>query len=137
MKTKVISKGYTITVVSWENDGDNYNTKSIVIESKEKAEAIVKMCNTIFKSSSNGNGGIGNMDGEDEEDAAEVILPFMKANPILFDNKDGLSDQKLIDICMEHNDNLMGGSEYYYSRVCEKCTVTYSSEDVFNDKIEF
>jgi hypothetical protein len=31
-----IKKGYTLTVTSWENDGDYYNTKSKTVETLEE-----------------------------------------------------------------------------------------------------
>ena len=47
---KVVSKGYTVTCESWENDGDNYNTKSVIVQSKKTAEALYQMCKVLFKS---------------------------------------------------------------------------------------
>ena len=135
---KVIEKGYTIKVVSWENDGDNYNTKNMVIDSREIAKAISEMCNTIFKSkNSKIYHGIGNIMSEDYEDAYDVIIPFMNEHPILWNDKPNPTDEELINICMEYNNQLMGSSEWYYSRVMEKCTVTYSSKDIFVEEIIF
>ena len=130
-KTKVIQKGYTITVVSWENDGDNYRTKSMVVDSKEKALAIKHMCETIFKSC---NGGIGNMMDDEGDKAFEVILPYMKAYPDLYDNKD-YNDGELLDICLNLNYELMGGSTSVASRVCESVRITYSPEDIYVETI--
>jgi len=132
---KVVSKGYTITVTSWENDGDNYNTLSLVEENKDKAKAIVEMCKTIFRSCNNGDGGIGNMSEDDESSAAEVIIPFMKRHPILYDNKE-LTDKELVNLCMKYNRELMGYSEWYYSRVFESCVVTYSDSDILTEEVE-
>lgn len=134
---KVISKGYTITVISWENDGDNYRTKSITVDNIEEAKAISEMCETIFISCNNGESGIGNMMDDEGDDAKEVILPFMKENPVLWEGKKNPSDEELIGICMEINYNLMGGSECYFSRVMERCDVTYSKEDIFLEIINF
>lgn len=133
---KIISKGYTLSVTSWENDGDNYKTESMTFESKELAVAVAKMCSTIFKSCNNGDGGIGNMSDGEDESAHGIILPYMKAHPELYPDENP-SDDELIDICMDYNSNLMGGSEYYYSRVFESCSLTYSPEDVFLEEIKF
>jgi hypothetical protein len=46
----VIKKGYRITVVSWENDGDYYNTKSKEGLSKEWAHAICDILKEVFTS---------------------------------------------------------------------------------------
>jgi len=145
---KVINKGYTLTVDSYENDGDNSRTMSMTVDTKEEAQAIHLMCTTLFQSkNSNYNGneiGIGNMMKEDYDEALEFIIPFMKEHPILLEKyKDDLdildyeNDDKLVEICREYNYDLMGGSEWYFSRVCESCTVTYSAEDVFLEEINF
>lgn len=135
MKRKVVNKGYTITVTSWENDGDNYKTKSITVESKDKAAAIAKMCRTLFKSHNNGEGGIGNMGEDERRDAKKLIVPFMKDNPVLYDHKT-LKDDELVDICMDINTNLMGYSEYYYSRVCESVIITFSDKDIEVEEVK-
>lgn len=132
-----VKKGYTIAVTSWENDGDNYRTKSITVDSKEKTEAIVKLCDTVFQSCHNYKGfkGIGNMMEDEGEHAREIILPFMKANPVLCNGE--TNDDVLVEICENLKDELMGGSEWYYSRVCEKVIVTYSDKDIEVEEVKF
>lgn len=135
---KIINKGYTLTVVSWENDGDNYRTKSMTVDTKEQAQAIHKMCTTLFLSRN--KGGIGNLMSDDYSEAEELIVPFMKNNLCLLEKYDvpyDADNKTLINICNEYNYALMGGSECYYSRVCESCTVTYSPEDIFLEEITF
>ena len=136
---KVISQGYTITVTSWENDGDNYNTQSITVDDIERAKAIGEMCNAIFKSASNGGKGIGNLSNSSggESKAKEIIIAFMEAHPILWESAEMPKDKKLVDICMDINYSLMGGSEYYYSRVMERCEITYSDDDIYLEEIHF
>lgn len=137
-KKTVLKKGYTIEVTSWENDGDNYMTESIVVQDKEKAQAIAKMCKVLFASKNSSKEGIGNYSDAPGhiKEANTKILSYMKKNPILYDNKK-LSDQKIIEACMSINENLMGSVEYFYSRVCEKVIITYSSADVSIETIKF
>lgn len=133
---KILSKGYTIEVTSWENDGDNYNTKSITVDNRELAKAISEMCNTIFTSHNNKEcRGIGN--GQNVKDAEKIIIPFMKEHLILCGDEINPKDKDLIDFCRELNFELMGSSEFYYSRVCESCTVLYSPEDIYAEEIIF
>lgn len=135
LRKKVISKGYTITVVSWENDGDNYNTNTMVVDSIEIAETIYRMCTELFIS--RGKGGIGNMGDRDERRANGLIIDFMKKHSILYNDDLVITDDDMVDICMDYNCELMGGSEYYYSRVMERCTIVYSPEDIYLEEITF
>lgn len=81
MKKKVISKGYTLEIVSWENDGDNYNTINHTVKSLEEANRLHKICTELFCSHHNGEKGIGNsMEGE----GLDNIIDFVKNNKELF-----------------------------------------------------
>ena len=49
-----IKKGYTLTVTSWENDGDYYNTKSKTVETLEEAKVwwnMMQLCNCLLYTS--------------------------------------------------------------------------------------
>ena len=135
MKKKILAKGYTISVTSWENDGDNYKTKSMTVKSKEEATAIVNMCKTLFKSCNNGKGGIGNTNEGDENTADETILNYVKSNPEILFGKT-MTDEQIIEHVMNYSCELMGSSEYYYSRVFESCDVVYSESDVYSEKVK-
>lgn len=126
-KIKVVKKGYTITVTSWENDGDHTGTKTLTVQNKEYALAVLKICQDIFVSCS--NGGIGNTTNEDFVD---IILDYVKDKPILVneDNPDAV-----IDIIMDLNFDIMGISEFYISRVFDNGYITYSDSDIFLTKI--
>ena len=132
---KVVNKGYTLTVTSWENDGDNYRTKSTVFQDKDEAIKVAKMCQELFVGGSNGGGGIGNNDERDGPE--ETILEYLEENPDFFNNQSEIEDDMLIDKIMDINYNVMGGSEYYYSRVFESATLTYSPEDIYLEEISF
>jgi hypothetical protein len=124
-KELVIEKGYTLEVTSWENDGDNYNTESMTVETLEEARRIYRVCTELFKSCNKSEGGIGNsMSGECED----VIEEYIKDNPEL-----NLDEDTISNLAYE----LMGSSEYYDYRVCESVSVTYSPEDIYLEKIEF
>ena len=143
---KVVSKGYTVTCTSWENDGDNYNTNSIVVQNKEMAEALYQMCEVLFQSENNSGTGIGNScDGD--YSVQSKIADFMKQYPIL------LSEEQMMELseceddedeeldfyesaCSHWKGELLGSSEYYYCRVAETTTVSYSPEDIFVELIK-
>lgn len=146
---KVINKGYTLKVESWENDGDHDNTCFFTVDTREEAEAIYKMCTTLFKSKNSGiEGAIGNSSNDMSDAQYEMIkvhiVKFMRENPVLikwfdysYDDIDKLSDDELANICSEYGNELMGSSEYFCYRVCESCEVTYSPEDIYLEEIKF
>ncbi len=171
MRKKIIDKGYTVEVVSWENDGDNYRTQKSTYNTKEEALAVKHMCGNLFLSSNNGEGGIGNLMDDEITKAHSVIIEYFIENPTLlklngipcpeelykkvketFPEEDIDEDYKgflheyimeededilahWVDGTSHYNSNLMGYSEYYYSRVCESCTITYAEDDVYLEVI--
>jgi len=130
----VVKKGYTISVTSWENDGDNYRTRTITVDDKDYALAILQMCKDIFVSCNNGDGGIGNANGgEEESEARDIIIKYGSDKPLI--NKGETDIDNIHDIIMDINYVLMGSSEYYYSRVFETGFIYYSPCDVKVEKI--
>ena len=90
MSKKVISKGYTVEVTSWENDGDNYKTKSATYDTKEEALAVKALCLSVFNSCNNGDAGIGNMC--EDEDPTPIIVEYVVQHPeiLAFSNNKNL-----------------------------------------------
>lgn len=130
----VVKKGYTISVTSWENDGDNYNTKTMTVDDKEYALAILQMCKDIFVSCNNGDGGIGNANGgKGEAKAADLIKEYASDKPLI--NKGETDPDTIYDLVMDLNYELMGSSEFYHSRVFESGFITYSPVDVKVEQI--
>ena len=133
-KIKIADKGYTLKVVSWENDGDHYNTLRKTYQDKELAIAVAKMCVELFKS-------IGNSMDDDEK---ETAIDYMKKHPILItekydgeDEDDEDYDDFLYYLCQKYSWDLMGSSEYYDFRKCESVVIFYSPVDVMIEEIKF
>ena len=124
---KVVDKGYTLKVSSWENDGDYNRTKTHVVYNIEDAKLMYKLCTELFTSEGVGN----SMDNEDDS----IINEYIQNNIDLFSNFSPETD--LLDLIYELGYELMGGSEYYDFRVCESCIITYSAEDIFSEEITF
>ena len=141
MKNKVISKGYTITVVSWENDGDNYNTNSITVESKEMAEAYYNMMQLCRSKNNRINGeiGLGNTSDGFNRRQRQAIISLFDNYPILLHGTkiDEDEDDDLDYLFMEISGDLLGSSEFYTCRVMESCSITYSPEDIYLETVEF
>lgn len=129
-----VKKGYTISVTSWENDGDNYRTRTITVDDKDYALAILQMCKDIFVSCNNGDGGIGNANGgQGEEKAIDTVIKYGSDKPLI--NKGETDPDSIHDIIMDLNYVLMGSSEYYYSRVFDNGFIYYSPVDINLQKI--
>lgn len=134
-KTKVISKGYTIETVSWENDGDNYQTKRLTVETKEEALAIKDLCDNLFI-----NGVVGNAycySLEDYEKCYDICKNHLLSSSYFSKTvKDGMESEEMYDELLSGlNYNLLGSSEYYFSRVCESVKIFYSPEDIFLEEV--
>ncbi len=145
---KVINKGYTLTVTSWENDADNYKTIYSTVDNKEKAQALYNLMQLCVSKNNKPKGIIrlGNT-GEDgfNEEQIELLYNFFKNNPILLKepledietmDEDELKDY-IQDLFYEAENGLLGSSEWYTCRVMESCFVTYSDKDVFLEEIKF
>ena len=137
MNKKVISKGYTLEVVSWENDGDDYRTKSVTVDTIEEAKGIYNMCMTLFKSCNKGEGCIGNSPHYNTLKITPIIISYFKEHPELYLDKPITDDEDLINLCRVYACTLLGGGEYYEYRVCESCTCYYSPEDIYLEEIKF
>jgi len=172
LKKKVISKGYTVEVTSWENDGDNYRTNSAVYSTKEEALAVKHMCEVLFDCTDyDSGGGLGNVMDSDKYEAEQKIVSYFIKNPTLLSIqkltllesfKEAVEDEyseflikvtwlecleeylegqeivpeDWVDIVNQYKYELMGGSEYYYSRICESAEVYYSPEDLYLEIVE-
>jgi len=82
---KIASKGYTLEIDSWENDGDYAKCESYVFETKEEAIEVLKMAKKIWVSSSNNTGGIGNLMNDKYKVAATIIIHYFIENPKLLE----------------------------------------------------
>ena len=79
-----LNKGYTIRVLSWENDKDHYNTLEMTVETKKEALAIKHMAINLWKSSSENKDCIGNLCRDFEQNKAnKLILKYLLKNPQL------------------------------------------------------
>lgn len=147
-KFTTIKAGYRLTVTSWENDADNYNTKMIEGLTKEDVEFHVKFI-SLFKSGS--RGGFGNMhepSSMKRYQLAEAIALLVQANDATNTSFDGLGKLlKDVDVTDEEKfeDDIMApildsahdylwelgltGGEFY-TRVLDKYKVEFVPHDI-------
>lgn len=142
---KAISKGYTINVSSWENDGDYNATNTIVVDTIEMAESIQKMCKTLFCSCNNGKNGIGNSSDLNQK-IKNKISSFFKENPILLPDEfltelqsleEDDEEEYYLSVCEHWKSELLGYSDFYYCRVASTVEIFYSDKDIFLEQITF
>lgn len=150
-KVKVVSKGYTIRVVSCENDGDHYATNSMIVQTKEEAKAWYELM--MFCKPFGNDIGFKKLYKNIEE-----IIEFMKTHRQLFRLKDidfeipkdileaGLQfiyeedPSNFKHLMYKFNDTaseLLGGSDFYSMRVMKSCIVTYSPKDIYVEEVKF
>lgn len=138
-KKKVVSKGYTVEVVSWENDGDLYQTHRVTFKTKEEALAVKHLAEALWQDHYEENSkSISSMMDEDFEDMIERVYKYFLENDKLLEYCD-LNTQdsadNIYDGTMHYKNKLMGSSENYLCRVCESVTILYSPEDIYLEEI--
>lgn len=135
-KKLIVKKGYTLSVISWENDGDNYDTNKKTVESIEEAESLYKLM-MLCKSKNNvDERGLGNTTtSKFNEDQIDMIVDFFEKNTTLINGD--INEHKCIALFYDLTDQLLGSSEYYLCRVMESCSVTYSPSDIYLEEINF
>ena len=134
IKNLIQKKGYTITVESWENDGDYSQTREVTVETLEKAKALANICELAHRTKNNRNG-IGNTSEYDEEKCKDLILEFFEneENKVLLNDRCKTEDD-YIDIFNDWAGDLLGYSEFYLYRVCDSYEISYTPEDVYVEK---
>ena len=141
---KQINKGYTLTVTSWENDADNYNTKSKTVETLEQAKVWFDMMQLCKSDNYQPNGVIllGNSYNGFTDKQEEVASNFLKEHHKILLPDDSIeeieeNEENLPDWFSSLAGQLLGYGENYACRVMESCTITYSPEEIFVEEIKF
>lgn len=122
---KVIIKGYTITVSSWENDGDLSQKNCVTVEDLSEVKTIHQILTELGPI-------IGNTFGEQNEYITDYI-----------NNRDNVKKwvikpfvNSIVEMFSEKINDLLGSSEHYSFRVFESMSVVYSPEDIYLEEIE-
>lgn len=137
-----IEAGYRITVESWENDADNYNTKSVQGYSLEEALFAVELFQA-FSSCNSEDNGIGNLRGDDKDYVKykNTISEIVSRHPIAsvsekFKDYFQPADEDGYVYYSEYLYDLgLGGTEYSLTRVCESVMVEYIPQDILIEDV--
>lgn len=117
-----IKAGYRITVVSWENDGDNYRTKTV----DGLDEATARYHVDLLKLLSNNK--FGNMYDPSTEEIDEFraeIIKVMEAHNQISEEAKYSFDHALEDV-----GEYTGYGEDFYTRVVERIAVEYVPQEI-------
>jgi len=140
-----IKKGYMLSVVSWENDGDNYRTKTFSGLSKEEVLFYKKILPFFNSRNDPESKGLGNMIDERYDDAAiievgekifNIAVDLKVSNIIYIDEIDVNDDDQMIQLTSDLGHELMGASDFYVFRVFESASVAYIAEDITQINID-
>lgn len=139
MSKLIAQKGYTITVKSWENDGDNDQTKKFVVETLDEVKRLHLVFKHLCPSRNNSESGyaIGNT-YDPSRKTYDLIIKFcddfcdFSELEKEYEGEDeevlnGIKIEKLMGVV----EKLLGNSsDDFYCRVGESFKVTYSPKDI-------
>lgn len=139
MPNLIAQKGYTITVKSWENDGDYRQTKKFVVETLDEVKRLHLVFKHICPSKNNSKSdyAIGNT-YEPSQKTCDRIINFCDDFwdfSELEKEYEGEDEEAINDIKIERMmgvvEKLLGNSsDDFYCRVGESFKVTYSPKDI-------
>jgi hypothetical protein len=126
----IIKAGYRLSVTSWENDADNYQTHSIDGLSEEKVKNLIKLV-SLFESSSNSKNKFGNLYEPSEEKIEKMDAELIKFNDVL-GYKHAKNDEDHINYIKEKWLSELGiySSGEFYTRVFGDYTVEYTPTEI-------
>ena len=128
-----IKAGYRITVTSWENDADNYNTETCDGLSEDTARFHIDLLKLIAGSNCNDNTVFGNMyePGDEELEVFEEAATKVLEKHDQFDSK-----YDALDIATDIIGNYTGySSDGFYTRVAESIVVEYVPQEIIIEDV--
>jgi hypothetical protein len=131
----LIPAGYRLSVTSWENDADNYQTEVLEGLTREAVIAYTELLKLIKKTDGGGLSNNSYMSTEKFE-FIETFRPLMREHTelalfILEQVEEDVDDEEFADKLISFiNDKLLGYSESYIMRVFESFKVEYIPHDI-------
>lgn len=134
-KKTIIPVGYRVTVTSWENDADNYNTEMLEGLSENAVKFVIDLCKLCYSQNNwKGPKGFGNMYDPSEgemEGFLEAIQGVIDSHPDhgmeYCDTPDGVMETIISEL------GLSGGE--YYVRVLESVKIEYVPEEITLEEV--
>lgn len=116
-----IKAGYRMTVTSWENDADHYNT----ITKDGLTENDVKLYVDVLRLAADGFGNMYEPSDKEMEKFGEAVWLVFDKNGHKYEQPDGCIDEGA-----EIIGEFCGYSEHYFTRVVEKIIVEYVPQEI-------
>ena len=133
MKELVQRKGYRITVVSWENDADNYNTEDASFTDYKEALEIHAFLKWLRDNDQYTNKPDCELEPEVIEEAENILQYTLKKFKAANDISE--TDDYIEDFVAELLYDFGLSSEWYFPRHVETVTMHYFDKDVYAEKI--
>ena len=138
-----LKAGAYLTVVSWENDGDNYATKMVHYPTLDYALLDSRLLNACSSMYNSGDWDyqekrhesfpyiLSVLEGHKELLSGDLYEIYQEAKSADTDDSESVNNlNHLWDYISNMSYELMGSSEYYYMRVAKSITVNFIEEDV-------
>jgi hypothetical protein len=143
MKVLIHTAGYAITVTSWENDADHYNTKTMVVSSIEDAQVLYTLAKLL---GSQNKKSFGNMYEPNEYELQQFALavaaiPGIKEyiHNTVPELEANIEDPEYggcyMDVVMDTLYELGLTRGDFYTRVAETVVVHYYAEPVYAEDV--
>jgi NADH:ubiquinone oxidoreductase subunit B-like Fe-S oxidoreductase len=136
----VIKKGYRVTVKTWENDADNYNSGAVEGLSRPEAAFLVEFVKLFSSKNDHRNRGIGNMY---EPRQSEIVAAEARIKEVVEKHKATIEDSEMMKEYFLAEDGSVdegGWHEYayemtltggeFYTRVMESFKVEFIPQDI-------
>jgi tRNA A37 methylthiotransferase MiaB len=143
MKTLVQPAGYAITVTSWENDADNYNTKTCTVATKQEAQTLYSLA-MLLQSRNQQARCFGNMYEPNEYELqqfaqAVAAIPGIKEyiHNVAPDIEDPECGADYMDVVTDTLYDLGLSSGEFFTRVAETVTVYYYAEPIYAEDVTY
>jgi hypothetical protein len=128
----IIKAGYRITVTSWENDADNYNTKTVDGLDEQETKFHIDLLKLIAGSHCNDKAVFGNLY---EPDDSEVEAFEKAATEVLTKHGKLEEDYEPLDIAIDIIGTYTGWGEGYLTRVAESIVVEYVPQEIIIEDV--
>lgn len=131
-----IKQGHQLHITSWENDGDNYKTKTVDGLTKDEVKYLISIAKLFYPENGRNSNGFGNSDISDK--TYEKIWESYKRIPVPEDVSDDWKFNNIDEMMEVFADELIGiWNEGSVFRVYDSFKVYYIPNEITDVTQEF